>query len=207
MENSPQSQKRQIAYKLQIRQILGGTYHQQEGWNPNYLITPDNQKVSRVNLIAVVVAQTQDQTNNLILDDGSGQITLRIFDPLKNVNPKIGDTVLVIAKIRQFNNQIYLVPEIISKINNSKWVEVRKLELKNKSPLRPSTPTPAAPETNLAPYENLLNLIKKLDQDEGANVDDLIKESTLPDCEKLIEELLKEGDIFEISPGRVKILK
>lgn len=202
----PQSQKRQIAYKLQIKHLLQGAYHQQEGWNPNYLLT-QNKKVSRVNLIAVVVSQNQDQNLNLVLDDGTGQISLRIFDPLKNENPQIGDTVLVIGKIRQFNNQLYLVPEIIKKIRNPKWIEVRKMELKDEiaAPKQDSKKEPE--ETSLAPYEYLLNLIKKIDQGQGADVDNIIKQSTLDNTEQLIEELLKEGDIFEISPGCVKILK
>ncbi len=220
---SQDSQKRQIAYKLKINQILEGTYHQQEGWNPNYLLTQDNQKVSRANLIAVVVSQTQDQTTNLILDDGSGQITARIFDPPKNPLPKIGDTIIIIAKIREYNNQKYLMPEIIKTIKNQKWIEVRKLELKNiqvpkkieEEKTEPQNEndeglekSKASPEEiSLVPYENILDLIKKLDQGQGADVDQIIKQSTLSDCEKLIEELLKEGDIFEISPGKVKILK
>jgi len=202
-----ESQKRQIAYKLKINQILGGTYHQQEGWNPNYLLTQNNQKVSRVNLIAVVVSQTQDQTTNLVLDDGSGQITARIFDLPKNPLPKIGDTIIIIAKIREYNNQKYLMPEIIKTIKDQKWIEVRKLELKNiEAPKKPEEKEEEK-EISLAPYENILDLIKKLDQGQGADVDQIIKQSTLSDCEKLIEELLKEGDIFEISPGKVKILK
>ncbi|MBW2963517.1 hypothetical protein KY306_01955 [Candidatus Woesearchaeota archaeon] len=204
MEN--QSQKRLIAHKLQIKHLLQGTYHQQAGWNPNYLLT-QNQKVSRVNLIAVIVAQNQDQTLNLVLDDGTGQINLRIFDPLKSEHPQIGDTVLVVAKIRQFNNELYLVPEIIKKIKNPKWIEVRKLELQDKTPSTPPQPEPEPEQPSLAPYEYVLSLVKKIDQGQGADVDDIIKQSTLDSTEQLIEELLKEGDIFEISPGRVKILK
>lgn len=197
-----QFQKRQIAYKLQIKHLLENPYHQQEGWNPNYLQINDL-KVSRVNLIAVVVSKEQ---NNFILDDGTGQITTRLFEPMKNDQPEIGETCLIIARIREYNSQKYLVPEIIKKIKNPQWIQVRKLELKNFTTTTKPVPEKTEQE-NLAPVENLLNLIKKLDQGSGADVDDLIKQSTLPDCEKMIEELLKEGDIFEISPGKIKILK
>ncbi|MCK4589231.1 MAG: hypothetical protein KAT77_02225 [Nanoarchaeota archaeon] len=223
MENQ-ESQKRQIAHKIQIKDILQGTYHQQEGWNPNYLLTQNNQKVSRVNLIATLISQTQEQSTNLLLDDGTGQITARIFEPLKTPLPEIGDIILVIAKIREFNQEKYLMPEIIKKIKNPKWIQVRKIEFQKSQPqqakvteekiepqsesdegLEKSKTSPE--ETPLAPYENLLNLIKKLDQGEGVNVDDLIKQSTLPNCEELVESLLKEGEIFEITPGKIKILK
>jgi len=206
-EKQAPSQRRQIAYKVRIKDILQGQYFQQEGWNPNYLLTSQQKKISRINLIAVVVSQNQDQTHNFILDDGTGQVTLRMFEPPKK-NIQVGDTLLTISKIREFNNQRYLFPEIIKKITNPKWVEVRKLELMNQSP--PTTDPPPkkhSPESSEAPYENVLNLIKKIDQGDGADVDQIISQSTLPDCEHLIENLLKEGDIFEISPGRIKILK
>lgn len=206
-EKQASSQRRQIAYKIKIKDILEGSYHQQEGWNPNYLLTQNQKKISRVNLIAVIVSQNQDQTYNYVLDDGSGQITLRMFElPKKNI--QVGDTILTISKIREYNNQRYLFPEIIKKITNPKWIEVRKLELTKQSPPATSAaPKKESPESPEAPYENVLNLIKKIDQGDGADVDQIISLSTLPDCEQLIEELLKEGDIFEISPGRVKILK
>ena len=205
MQNQ-ESQKRQIAYKLRIKDILNGTYHQQAGWQPNYLLTCNNQKVSRVNLIAAIIDKTQDQSTNFLLDDGTGQITIRIFEPLKTPLPQIGDTALIIAKIREFNQEKYLMPEIIKKIKNPSWIQVRKLELKDFSPPA-KIAEEEVEETSLAPYENLLNLIKRLDLGEGVSVDDLIKQSTLTNCEELIESLLKEGEIFEISPGRIKILK
>lgn len=203
MENNSPQQKRQVAYKLQIRPLLEGPYYQKEGWEPNYLLI-NNQKVSRINLLAVIIAQTQDQTFNLILDDGTGQISLRFFELPKKI-PQIGDTILTIAKIREYNQERYLVPEIIKKIPQ-KWLEVRRNELKNSS-FTPPAPLKEPLEENQAPYEYLLGLIKKLDTGDGASVEALIQKATLSDCEALIEALLKEGDIFEISPGKVKILK
>lgn len=203
---SQESQKRQIAYKLQIKDILNGTYHQQEGWQPNYLLTLNSQKVSRVNLIATIIEKTQDQSINLLLDDGTGQITVRIFEALKTPLPQVGDSVLIIAKIREFNQEKYLMPEIIKQIKNLAWIQVRRLELKDSSS-PPQITEKEVDEVSLAPYENLLNLIKKIDQGDGVDIGDLVKKSTLTDCEELIENLLKEGEVFEISPGRIKILK
>lgn len=205
METSQINQKRQVAHKLQIRHLLEGTYHQKEGWEPNHLLIND-QKISRINLLAVIVAQNQDQTFNFLLEDGTGQISLRFFDLPKKI-PQIGDTVLIIAKIREYNQERYLVPEIIKKIPQ-KWLEVRKNELKNFSSATPPPPLKKEPlEANQAPYEYLLSLIKKLDQGQGADVEEILQKSSLPGGEELVETLLKEGDIFEISPGKVKILK
>ena len=34
-------QKRQIAYKVRINDLLGGKYVKEEGWNPNYIESGD----------------------------------------------------------------------------------------------------------------------------------------------------------------------
>ena len=49
------NQKRQVAEKIRIKDILGGRYIQEEGWTPNYVETDNGKKVSRVNIIGAVV--------------------------------------------------------------------------------------------------------------------------------------------------------
>ncbi|MFC1801669.1 hypothetical protein ACFLZB_04365 [Nanoarchaeota archaeon] len=202
------SQKRQVAYKIKIRDILDSQYFQEEGWKPNYLLTKDNQKISRVNILAIVISKTLDAQKNILIDDGSGKITLRIFEPLKN-EPEIGDPILVIGRPREFNQEKFIVPETVKKIKNPRWIEVRKKEL-NFIPSQPTTPKEDAPpiqDSSDLPLENLFSLIKKLDQGSGADIEEILKQSNLDQTEELIEQLLKEGEIFEIQPGRIKILK
>ena len=51
-------------------------------------------------------------------------------------------------------------------------------------------------------------LMEKLDIDSGADFSDIIKKSNIgkDEAKKLIEELLKEGEIFELKPGRLKLI-
>ena len=66
---------------------------------------------------------------SILIDDGSGKIILRIFEENKAVfHLEVGDVVQVIGKIRVFNQEKYVFPEIIKKINPF-WLKVRSLEV------------------------------------------------------------------------------
>src|SRR3989338_7527293 len=90
--------KREIAYKVRIKDVLDGKYIKEEGWTPNYILTSDGRRVSRVNIIAVVVSKNTDNLNYaLVLDDGSGRISIRSFDSGKILDDfDIGDIILII---------------------------------------------------------------------------------------------------------------
>ena len=109
-------QKRNIAFKIKISDILSADLSSLD--------------ISRVNVIATLVDKVEKPNYiSSIIDDGTGSISLRGFEN-KNIFSKVdvGDIVLVIGKVREFNNEKYLIPEIIKKVNNVQWVDIRKLE-------------------------------------------------------------------------------
>ena len=57
-----------------------------------------------------------------------------------------------------------------------------------------------------SPGEIIYSLIKNLDSGEGADIDAIIKKSNLKDAEKIIDRFIKEGEIYQSKPGKVKIL-
>jgi RPA family protein len=57
-----------------------------------------------------------------------------------------------------------------------------------------------------SPGEIIYSLIKDLDNGEGADIDAIIKRSNLKDAEKIIDRFIKEGEIYQSKPGKVKIL-
>ena len=129
MENSQTNQKRQIAYKVQISEILNGEYVREDGWAPNYVIIgKDN--VSRINLIGIIIAKTENNGNSeILIDDKTGIISTRAFDKSSIFNNvKIGDVISIIGRPREYNDKKYIVPEIIKKVNKS-WLELRFVEL------------------------------------------------------------------------------
>ncbi|MBN2422548.1 hypothetical protein JXB41_04935 [Candidatus Woesearchaeota archaeon] len=199
--------KRLVAHKIKISDLLNGEFIKKSGWEPSYIICPQG-NISRVNLIGFVVAFSKNE-NILIVDDGSGRIQLRFFNET-SPNIDVGDLVLIIGKPRTWNNETYIVPEIIKKIENKKWMELRKLELKlskEKKIVQKSKPLENNQTYNNNLYELILGLIRKADIGGGVDIAEIISNCKFKQTEQIINNLLEEGEIFELKPGRVKILE
>lgn len=124
--------QRFTAYKIWIADVLQGTFVKQDGILPDYVRVKEKE-VSRVNLIAAVVDNfSKDNYTSLTLDDGTGQIRLKAFgeDALLLNTFSIGDILLVFARVREFNSETYLTPEIVKKVDE-RYAQLRKLELTN----------------------------------------------------------------------------
>jgi len=240
------SQNRQVAKKVRLIDIKNGIYVRVEGkWDPNFIQTTDGRKFSRVNVIAIIASEPVPEMNfnTFIIDDGSARLTIRVFDDLK-FDVKLGDAVLIIGRPREYNQQIFIVPEIIKIIENQKWIEYRKLELDNYSPIenviikenpieeKNKNPpiedeiveiqkdeitkeedeiivddNEESSDVSKSPVEIIINTIKKLDEGAGAEVEEVISISNVSNAEKIIDNLLKEGEIFEITSGMIKVLE
>jgi len=214
-------QKRQIAHKVRIKDIIDGEYIREGGWSPNYIQISGEKQVSRVNLIGTVVQkQNNDNYTNLILDDGSGKISLRSFDEnlfMDSVN--IGDVVMLIGRPREFGTEKYVVVEILKKIENPVWLKVRKLELDGSYSSTKSKTGEVKVETeengvfedveeiSEGNSDKICNLIKELDSGSGISIEDINERLKIDDIEKIINNLLKEGEIFEVNPGKLKVLE
>lgn len=233
--------KRQTAYIVSLADILALPFVKSEKeFEPNYLLTIDNLKLSRVNIVGVVVDKEENNASSQItFEDGTGTIILRGFEKdnlLKDV--MIGDVLLIIGKPREFNRQKYLVPEIVKKITNNKWVEYRKIELAQSKKVFSSTAISTTPplssqtraketpplneeleiveeeiiddhknEEKNSPYYTILSTIRTLDQGQGADIDLVVAQAAIQNAETIIKRLVEEGELFEIKPGKLKILE
>ncbi len=199
-------QKRQVAYKVRIKDILDGEYVKEEGWMPNYVRLVDGAKVSRVNIIGTIVLKTDEQNyKSIIIDDASGKLPVRSFEEHELFNGvEIGDVVLIIGRPREFGEK-YIVPEIIKKINDQAWIEVRKVELKK--PELKVNEEKIDEKAISNPADKIFSLIKEADKGNGVDIEDIIKRSNISDAEKIIRGLLEEGEVFELKPGRIKVLE
>ncbi|HIH31067.1 TPA: hypothetical protein HA235_00005 [Candidatus Woesearchaeota archaeon] len=200
--------KRQTAFKCSIQALNKGIFVKRPGWESSYLMTECGD-FSRVNLIAVVV----DKENNVLtLDDGTGKITARSFDNAQLMDSiGVGDILLMIARPREYNNQIYLTIEIIKKIDNKLWINYRRKELALIKKIRdvvkkPSEPAIQESTSTLNSREKILSIIKELDKGEGANIDDVINFSKTGNAEDIVQDLLLRGEIFEIRAGKLKVM-
>ena len=199
--------KRKVAYKIQINEILNGTYIKRPGWEPSGVLTKYGE-ITRVNLTGLIVSLSEGEDSfTFLLDDGSGNITIRQFEPLSQ-ELVLGDLVRIIGRVRESGNSIYVVPELIKKIDK-KWYSVHNLELKLLK--RSSKKLPVEPQADevieTGPYQKILNVITILDKGEGVDVQEVVNNIKIQNCENIVQNLIEEGEVFEISPGRVKILE
>ena len=200
--------QRQVAYKVNISDILNCNFIKDE-LSAGY-IKVNGVNVSRVNIIATVVYKPEETNfNAIVVDDGTGRISLRSFEN-NDVFSKIdvGDTSLIIGKIREYTNEKYVVPEIVKKINNFEWLNVRKLELVGKTVADNAKITDSVvEEIAVGSNEEVYSLIKSLDTGDGISIEEVIKKSSNKEAEKVINRLLENGDVFEIKPGKLKVLE
>ncbi len=215
---------RSTAKICNIKDLVNGEFIKKEGWDPSYVIC-DYGKLMRINILGVLVSKN---SNDLILDDGTGKIIVRDFT--KQIEPDIGDLVIVIGKPRLFNEELFVNTEIIKKVKNKKWIEYRKKLLasrkkeqveKESNYIEDSSEKKVVEEKmsekefdekkqeaskEMSNAEKIISLIDKFDTGDGADLQKVISELNILNAEKLIQALMEEGEIFQVKPGRLKVM-
>lgn len=218
-------QQRQTAYKLWIGDLISAKFEKREGDMPLNYVDVKGKKVSRVNLVGSVVFKFENEDKTYLsvtIDDGSGNVRLKTWredsEILRALN--IGDSVLVIGKPRNFNNEIYIVPEIVKRLENEKWLELRKLELvKEYGAFKEEVVTDietmkvveekvVSDEPTESARRRIIDLVEKHSDEFGADIDIIISTSGIDekDCEEIIDDLLKEGEVFSPKAGKIKLI-
>lgn len=200
-----EQRKRNIAYKLTIGDVLKGVPMMEEG---RFLFLElGDKKVVRVNILANCVdkyiQEGEKQFASLTVDDASGQLKLKAFGedigPLKDIMQ--GDTLQIIGNMREWNGELYMIPEVIKKVD-VRWLLVRKLEIQNE---RKNMPTE---ESGSSLKNDIMQKIKDAEGDGGIDVDAMIMDiKANPDSINAeVKKLLEEGLIYEPRPGRMRYL-
>ncbi len=208
----PETRKREIAYKLRIGDLLRGNPVFEESESLNKIlqfIELGNKKIQRINIIANVIdkfeSEGESKFASITLDDGSGQIRARLFreDIIKFRDITQGDTLLIIGVLRSYNQELYILPEVLKK-QDPKYLLIRKLEIEKQNPV----PNPKQKQEIKAYKEEIIELIKNAEQQEGIEKEEIItKIKAQPNVvTQEIRKLLEEGIIYEPKPGRVRYL-
>jgi len=202
-------QKRQTAFKANIKTLIVGDYIKEDGINPNYIKNSNGLKISRANVIALIIAKSNE--SSALIDDGTGQILIRRYDQIKLDEFEVGDLIQVIGKPREYNSERIIIPEIITKVEK-KWFDVRKKELFEDEPILEKVinddraDKPAETQI-LGDKGKVFEYIKENDSGGGIDIDKIIKSCGVLDAEKIVNNLLKDGEIFEITSGKIKVLE
>lgn len=245
-------QPRYCAVRVFIAELLSGELVT-EPEQGIFLYTTSGEKINRVNVMgAVLHKETVGTITNLLVDDGTGKILVRFFEEsvvLQNI--MAGAPILIVGKVREYNGERYLSPEIIRQVS-ALWFKARLLELlprKNFSETAPrknvepkEKPTelilevvnkPILPKEFLnkkgseknvdeqeeieveevgeivsegLPFQRIASLVKELDSGNGVLIEEIIEKSPVKETEQLLQKMLEKGEIFQITPGKVKVL-
>ncbi len=125
--------KRLTAIKTAIRELIEGKYVKGEGFESNYVLTPQGLKISRARVLGTVMTKfvNDDRTYGfVVIDDGTETIRLKIFKNVKLIeNINQGDLVDTIGKVREYDGELYVMPEIIRKMGDPNFLILRRAEL------------------------------------------------------------------------------
>lgn len=203
---------RQIAYKLKIGDLLNGkTVMEEERFK---FLELGDRNIVRVNIVANVIEKFQSEGEkkfaSLTIDDASGQVRLKTFgDDISKFNDvEQGDSIRVIGVLRFFSDELYILPEIIKKLD-PRYLLVRKLEIEKD---RKEKPIQVSREQVKAVKDQVLDMLKKQEEgkgaSEGVDVDKIIMEiKASPDLiNQEIRKLLEEGIAYEPRPGKIRYL-
>jgi hypothetical protein len=211
--------QRLTAHRVSIADLIKGRYVAREGAS-DYLLTQSGLKVSRVNLLGLVMQKfiSDDRRYGfLVIDDSSETIRIRCFEPEIELIKKfeVGDLICVIGRVRKFEEEIYIFPEIVRKVEDPNWWIVRKLEIarlrtlgKRLAELRKEKGLEVAEEmVEEEPKQRVLQLIRELDKGEGVELDLIDQKLGIGRgaCQGLLAELLAGGEIYEPKPGRYRV--
>jgi len=243
--------KRLTAKKASIGEIINGKFIKKSGFESSYVLTNLGRKLSRVRVLGLIVDKfisPDEKYATITLDDSTETIRCKAF-----INTKIfdgfgsGDLVDVFGKLKEYNEEIYIMPEIITKVDpNFETLRILELEkifkeqrekikkikeiqkqtsdlaeikaaLKDVIPLEDIEGILEAQEMIEASIEEkvnssneiknkILKLIETLDKGEGADYQDILIKSGLPEknVDLIVQELLETGVCYEPKPGKIK---
>ena len=230
---------RPTACKLKIEDLVNGEYTRSpDGVEPSYLLTPWREKITRARVLGTVVDKfiRDDRSyGTLRLDDGSETIRVRAWaEGVPELDQfKVGDVVDAIGRVREFQGEVYLVPEpgLMIPVEDPNWEPLRELEiLKTRKDALARGVTPVlgprqiqmgaglsqeaadetAPPLPAVPEELKTRTTEAVEKfEEGAAVDNLVAELNISrsEVEDAIHVLLVEGKIFEPIAGKFKAVR
>ncbi len=228
LQQGTQPIQRQTAHKIWLSNLNNGRYTQgfksQESFSPSY-VEIGKLQISRVNIVATVVDVFKSEDGNYFsftLDDGTATIRFKAFneDTNKLLNIEKGNLVLVIARVREYQGELYLAPEITKILKDPNFELIRKAELlrsfgkpeKLNASLTVAQPSQAVLTTQQdLSHEQLRQKVIDIllqNDEKGAEISTIARsiENTDQATETVMKELVLEGEIYQSKPGFYKAI-
>jgi RPA family protein len=206
------SVQRQTAIKVRIVDLVSGEFVRQEGMEPSYVVTPRKESVSRARIIGTVVSKFVSEDGNfasITVDDSTATIQGKMWKETALIaGTNVGDLVSLIGKAREYEGDIYVVPEIITPVSPDQESMLRLEALSGLGKGVEAAGAKEAPEPRKADDEQVRKKILSLIEGskDGVKYSELLEKAQVPEeaLENLINELLGEGICYEPTPGKIK---
>jgi len=219
----PMPIERMTAKKVRVSELMNGRWIKKEGMEPSFVVTDSGEKVSRARVLGTVAARFMAEDGNfasITLDDGTDTIRAKTFKTVKPVDEsKVGDLVDLVGKVREYNGEVYIIPEVITSVRDPNMEILRRLELIRKARDLKSRP-PEASREEAGTTEAGEKEEKKADDTElrkeiiaviesgpeGVEYKAILEKVRAPETriESVLNEILAEGICYEPTPGKVK---
>lgn len=169
-------------------------------------VTYDGRNVSRVRVLATIVRKFVNEDKSygfLVLDDGTETIRVKTWREDVTLIEKCreGDIVDVFGRVREFGDEIYIVPEIIIRVDDPNWEILRELEIIYDKLERLKDKKVEVSEVAV------LEAVERLDKGEGVHIKELSRELGNPSKEnlqKVLRILMNRGEIYENKPNHYR---
>lgn len=204
--------ERWTAKKLRIIDLVRGEWVKREG-EAGFVLTPYKEEIRRARILATCVNKFVSDDGNfasITLDDSTACVRAKVWKDLKPIlGMEVGWLVDVIGRVREYDDEIYLVPEIIRKLDDPNWELLRRLELIDKIKRlkagkgKEVEEVKKEKESDELRREILAVIEQAKDGMEYNKIAEKVKASQ-EQLEAIINELLGEGICYEPTPGKIK---
>ena len=223
--------ERMTAIRASISDIVNGTYLEDDGAR---VISPYGVELRRVVLVGYIVNRQSTQGNfaSITIDDGTETIKAKSWGTEASSLDEVSNSMLVllVGKVREYEGEVYIVPEIVSEVKDPNFMTLHLLE-RYKTMLTQgglSIPTPITLEESIieSPIDDsehpkkkvipkgtlakeILQYIRDNNDPQGISIQDIVDnmkgDYTKEKIQMEVIELMAADQIQEIKIGRYKI--
>jgi len=219
---------RQTAQRVWVADLFRGKFIPSSGeFEPNFIEVKDI-LVSRVNLVGTIVnsfSKIDGGYSMIGVDDGSAAIEVRTWgnENVELEGLQVGDFVTVIGRVKMFNDRLYIIPEVVRKLDDPAWLKLRRMELINLygEPERVENVVEEdvggeeevfneenVVEEDASLREKVLSFVENHDDGVGVPLKSILNKLSVSegDVFPILTSMLKDGEIFELGTNVYRVM-
>jgi RPA family protein len=120
--------ERMTAVRAAVVDIVNGTYGEDNG---PHVVSPYGVELRRVALVGLIVDQySREGFASITIDDGTETIRAKAWGGEAGSLDKVQMNILalIVGKIREYEGELYVVPEIVRELDDPNYLTVHKME-------------------------------------------------------------------------------